>query len=197
MAHKPFPGLQTPHLPELTSYQFSPWSLCCSHTAVLPLLWTNHLHASLFSSWFPQVYTQMIWYQRGFSSSIKINPSHIVLLFLAPNIIWHIIYFIYLLIVSVFISRIQGSRNLVLLMPWAWHSTIFANRMKVKRRMRECKEADAWMPMNGRDLLLENISFTVGSSVFTSQLSEEDSKWVWGFCKRGTWHHSLAAYLLK
>ena len=131
MAHKPFPGLQTPHLPELTSYQFSPWSLCCSHTAVLPLLWTNHLHASLFSSWFPQVYTQMIWYQRGFSSSIKINPSHIVLLFLAPNIIWHIIYFIYLLIVSVFISRIQGSRNLVLLMPWAWHSTIFANMQHV------------------------------------------------------------------
>lgn len=202
MVHKPFLVLQAPHLPEFDHYAaaillcflFCEQTTCTLTSGSLHLLlllsgWFFLQTASLFSSQSPQVYTQMFLYQRGFSSSIKINPSHIVLLFLAPNIIWPIIHFIYLLIVSVFISRIQGSRNLVLLMPRAWHSTIFASRMKVKRRMRECKEADTWMPMNGRHLLLENVSFTVGSSVFTSQLSEEDSKWVWGFCKRGTWHH--------
>lgn len=34
-----------------------------------------------------------------------------------------------------------------------------------------CMNANEWQEL----LLLENISFTVGSSVFTSQLSEEDS----------------------
>ena len=107
MVHKPFPGLQAPHLLEFIYYQFSPSSLCHCHTALLPFLRTNHLHSHF---WVFAFITPSVWMVLPSNSLLvllsiptslhtnvpiserfflfyKINPSHIALLFSASNII--------------------------------------------------------------------------------------------------------------